>query len=156
MDVTRPYKFMWCADLHGTKPYKFIGVSIAPALEAWHQSLPRPSATQTPVGARTRHQLRPRSGPAPLMTPARILKDILWPKWSRLELHPVRHQPRLAFITFWHLVCILVLCCSFCWCTESAEFEQLFMKHQALYLSSCLRLVFIQWEHDILEFVRRI
>jgi hypothetical protein len=25
MDVTKPYKFIWSGDVHGTKPYKLLG-----------------------------------------------------------------------------------------------------------------------------------
>ncbi len=30
MDVTKPYKFIWFGDIHGPKPYKFIGFRWAP------------------------------------------------------------------------------------------------------------------------------
>ncbi len=37
MDVTNPYEFRWCGDIHGAKPYKIIGFRWA-------------FISQTPVG----------------------------------------------------------------------------------------------------------
>ncbi len=32
MDVTKPYKFVWFGDIHGPKPYKFIGIRCTMSL----------------------------------------------------------------------------------------------------------------------------